>query len=183
MHAKYKLGNATFSVTFYDGDDEFTGACSWEVKRKYLADVWAQGEFRTDDFNDPSEWQEFDEEDDDPDETIYPGSADALICFAAAASECRPAEYAIDYHGSAYWFFHDMIHAEYDSGDGTDIYIDSDSEERALPMGAVLAAKAGVSIAEILRELVKAGSEFESRFGYSFDPIDSFLDSVGLVLK
>lgn len=182
MEATFKLDNATFRVSFYDTDPEFTGDCQWEIKRKHLADVWAQGEFRTDEFSYPDEWQEFGD-DDDPDETVYPGNADALICFAAAASQAKPATYEIDYHGSPYWFFHDMVHAEYDSGDGTDIYIDESSEERALPMGAKLAVQHGVSVAEVLRELVKAGNEFKERFGYEFDPIESFLSDVELIVK
>lgn len=181
MNATVKLDNATFHVTFHEGDEEYTGMCSWEVKRKQLADLWAQGEFSLDDFSDPEEWQEF-ADDDDPDETIYPGSADALIIFLAAASCAKPAEYALDYYGSAYWFFHDIIHAEYDSGDGSDIYINEDSEMRALPMGAKLAAEHGVSISEILRELSKAQSEFKERFSFDFDAIESFLDSVTITI-
>ena len=136
MQATFKLDNATFQVSFYEGDDEFTGSCSWEVKRKQLADVWAQETFETDDFSDVDEddGPQFDE-DDDPDETVYPGGADALIVWAAAASQCKPAEYELSYHGSPYWFFHDMIHAEYDSGDGSAIFVNEDSEMRALPMG------------------------------------------------
>lgn len=181
--ATYKLDNATFLVTFREhGYEEMTGDCAWEVKRQALAHVAHSTEMSRD-FFDNSEDLEFDPETDDEDEEVTIGSADGLIVFAAAASTCEPATYEIDYHGSGYWFFHDMIHAKYDSGDGSAVYINEQSEERALPMGAKLAAEAGVPISEILRELVKAGNEFEGRFGYPFDPVESFLDSVELTLK
>ena len=177
-----KLDKATFRVTFNEGDDEFTGDCSWEVNRKQLGDLYKESEFALDDFNDPDEWMvHFD--DDDEEQTVYPGSADSLIVFLAAASQAKPAVYEISYHGVSYWFFHDLIHAEYDSGDGSSIYIDQDSEERALPMGGKLAAQHGVSISEILGEIAKAQAEFEGRFGYEFNAIKAFLDSVELVMK
>lgn len=177
------LDNATFHVCFSDGGEEFTGDRAWSVNRKQLAELYAASEFKADFFNDPDEDLTFDPELDDHSEEVWVSSADALIVFLAAASQAEKALYEIDYHGSPYWFFHDMIHAEYDSGDGTDIYINEESEERALPMGATLAAKAGVSISEILTELVKAQGEFKERFGYDFDAIESFLDSVEIVLK
>jgi len=180
--AIHTLDNATFHVTFRNGDEEFTGACSWEVKKKQLAEVFDATEMDLDFFSMEPEEIAFDSECDDEDEEMHIGSADALVVFAAAASTCKPATYEIDYYGSGYWFFHDMIHAKYDSGDGSAVFINSASEVRALPMGAKLAAEAGVSISEILRELVKAGNEFEDRFGFAFDPVESFLDSVEFTL-
>ncbi len=182
MRITYKLDNATFHVTFFDGDDEYTGASHWEVKRKDLADIWAQNEFSLKEFNEsPEAWE--DDPDDPDDEMICPGSSDALVIFAAAASQCNPTEYELDYHGSAYWFFHDMVHAEYDSGDGSALYIDESSEMRALPEGAKRAAKHGVSISEIIRELAKVGPEFKERFKFDFDAVEAFLDEVEIVLK
>lgn len=180
--ATYKIDNATFHVTFRDHEGEMTGDCMWEVNRKQLAHVAASSEMDRDFFDGNEEVLEFDPECDDEDEEATIGSADALIVFAAAASQLPPAEYALDYYGSGYWFFHDMIHAEYDSGDGSSVYINEDSEMRALPMGAKLAAQHDVSISEILREVLKAQNEFKDRFGFDFDAIDSFLDSVTLTI-
>lgn len=177
-----KLNNATFLVTLHNGGDEYTGECAWEVKRKQLAEVFAATEMDNDFFGMESEEFVFDPDDDEDEGSVH-SSADALIVFLAAASRCEPTTYEIDYYGSGYWFCHDLIHAEYDSGDGSSIYIDQDSEERALPMGGKLAAQHGVSISEILGEIVKAQGEFESRFNYKFDAIEAFLDSVELVLK
>lgn len=176
------LDNATFHVTFHEGDAEFLGSSFWEVNRKQLGDLYKETEFHLDDFNETDEWLEFDD-DDDNEERIYGGDANSLVIFLAAASQAKPAAYVLDYHGSAYWFFHDMIHAEYDSGDGSETYIDAGSEERALPVGAELAAKAGISLSEIITELVKATPEFKERFNYEFDAVASFLKRVEIVLK
>jgi len=185
MQATYKIDNATFNVTFAgDNGEEYTGACSWEVNLAGLIRVYSETEFHLDHFNDSDQFTEQDAGDVDADEDYSDGSADALIIFLAAASQLKTAKtFDITYYGEPYWFFHDTVHAEYDSGDGSEVYIDQDAEERALPMGAERAAKAGAPIADILRELVKAGNEFEERFGYKFDPVSAFLDSVEIVLK
>jgi len=184
MQATVKLDNATFHVTFREhGHEEMTGDCMWAVNRKQLARVANETKMDRDFFDGNEEALEFDPECDDESDEETIGSADALIVFLAAASQLPPAEYSLDYHGSAYWFFHDMIHAEYDSGDGSSVYIDEDSEMRALPMGAKLAAEHGVPIPDILKELAKAGNEFEGRFNFEFDPVEAFLNDVELVLK
>lgn len=162
-------------VHFADGydSDEYTGQMTAGVNKKQHAEVFSEIEFTHYD-----EKPEFDPECDDEEEDIYIGTADALICYLAAASEALPkgTEIAIEYHGSPYWFFHDLIHAEYDSGDGTDIYINSDSERRALLMGAKFAAENGVSLSEIARQLVIAEREYKERFGFETDALESFLD-------
>ena len=178
------LDNATFDVTFRDhGYPEMTGDCYWEVNRKQLAELAEASDMSPDFFNDPDEDLAYDPELHDEDDEVTVNSADALICFLAAASQQPKATYTLDYYGSEYWFFHDLVHAEYDSGDGSAVYINEASEERALPEGAERAARAGVSISEILTELAKAQGEFKERFGYDFDAIESFLSQVELVLK
>ena len=178
-----KLDNATFDVSFHDDDDweDHTGMCDWTVSKKQLADVYAATNFKDDNFE-PQDLT-FDPEHDDDDEMAEMADADSLLIFLAAASTLPPTTYKIDYTGQAYWFFHDMIHAKYDSGDGSDVYIDENSEMRALPMGAKLAAEHGVPISDIIKELSKAGKEFEGRFGFDFDPVKAFFDSVEVVLK
>lgn len=181
MQATYTLDNATFQVTFREhGYEEMTGDCFFEVKRKDLAHVAENTELNRDYFD--SDDIGYDPEEDDEEDEVQVSGADALLLFAAAASTLPPATYTVDYYGAPYWFFHDMIHAEYDSGDGSAVFINEDSETRALPMGAIAAARAGVPISDILRELVKAGNEFEDRFGFEFDPVSAFLDSAEITL-
>lgn len=156
-----------------DYDNEYTGACLIEVNRKQHAEVYGLCQF--------ANWDEepsFDSECDDEDETVYMTNADHMICFLAAAQDNLPegTKVSLSYHGTPYWFYHDLIHAEYDSGDGTDIYVDADSETRALVMGAKLAAENGVSVAEIVRELAQAEKEYKERFGFETDALVSFLD-------
>jgi hypothetical protein len=183
MQATYKTDDATFNVTFRQGDDEFTGNCSWEISLADIAKIYAETEFHLDHFSDPAAFTEYNSEF-DTDLMFHDGSADALIILLAAASQLEtPTTFDLTYHGEPYWFFHDTVHAEYDSGDGSEVYIDEDSETRALPMGAERAAEAGAPISGILRELVKAGNEFEDRFGFAFDPVEAFLESVELIVK
>lgn len=178
MQATYKLDNATFVVTFHEGYEEFTGECAWSTKYVHLAQMLQEG--MTD--KHLCDYVSIPDEYDDDDESELISNADALICFLAAASQADPHTYEIEYHGEPYWFFHDSVHAEYDSGDGSDLYVNEESEERALPIGAERAARHGVPIADIVRELAKAGAEFEDRFGYKFDPLTAFFDSVEVVL-
>ncbi len=184
MQITTTLDNATFEVTFRDHNyPEMTGDCYWETNRKQIAKLASDSDMSQEFFNDPDEDLTYDPELHDEDDEVTIHSADALICFLAAASQQPKATYTIDYYGVSCWFFHDLCHAEYDSGDGSAVYINEQSEERALPEGAERAARAGVSISEILTELTKAQSEFEGRFGYEFDAVESFLDRVELVLK
>jgi len=181
METTITLDNATFKVRFYEGDADpelGAGYSSWEVKTQHLADMLKRD--MTDRYLDDS--IDYEEEYDDDDKT-HISSADALICFLAATSQADSATYEIDYHGDAYWFFHDMIHAEYDSGDGSAVWIDENSEMRALSEGAKLAAKHDIPISDILRELTRATPEFHDRFGFEFDAVAAFLENVELVIK
>ena len=160
-------------VDFSDGDDDFLGEASCEVNKKQLAEIYSVVEIAHLD-----ETPEFDPECDDDDETVYIGNTNGIICFFAAAQQVLPdgAKVSVSYIGEPYWFYHDLIHSEYDSGDGSDLYVDSECEERALIMGAKLAAENGVSIADIARHLAKAEVQFKERFGYEADALGSFLE-------
>lgn len=171
---KLEWNGIVLDVDFEDAYDRgFTGGFVAIVNKKQHAEVYKLGEFTHYD-----ERPEFDPECDDDDETDTITTADHLICFLAAAATHLPkgTEIVLEYRGREYWFFHDLIHAEYDSGDGTDIYVDADSEQRALIMGAKLAAEHAVSIADIVRELATAENEYKERFGYETDALVSFLE-------
>jgi len=187
MLQTHKLGNATFEVRFFDDlavIENFTGECQFEIKREQLAHIYRETDFALDHWSGDRSDLEYDPETDDPDEEIVSGSADSLIVVMAAAASLPARTYQIDYHGlGAYWFFHDLIHAEYDTDAKGDINITIESEMRALPMGAVMAAQNGVSIEDIIPELLKAQSEFEQRFGSKFDAITEFLTHEKVTVK
>jgi hypothetical protein len=187
MQITHTIDNATFIVNLHEGNEDEPGMVGigtfWEIKRKQLAEVYKASEFNLNFWaGDTTQDLDFDPECDDEDDEVS-ADADSLIIFAAAASQLAPAEYKLDYHGSGYWFFHDMVHAEYDSGDGSDLYINEDAEMRALPMGAKLAALADIPFSEIIGELSKVRPEFHERFGFDFDAIEKFLESVTVTVS
>ena len=83
-------------------------------------------------------------------------------------------EINIKYNGNPYWFFHDLIHAR-DDCEGGVISVDSYSEEKALYLGAKLAAENNIDLNYILTALINVRKEFKNRFNYDTDAIDKFV--------
>jgi len=178
-----KFGKATLHINFLgDMGEDYLGAGYWETSLKALHDLHEISQFKTDNFEFYNRDPIWDPDEHDEDETYGDSNGDVMILFLGAA-HYHGGEFTIDYHGSEYWFWHDAVHAEYDCGDGTDLYIDSDGEERALIEGAILAIKNGVPFSDVLSELsevnqldASTGMSFEERFGYKFDPVVALLE-------
>lgn len=190
---QYTYGSATLNLSTHveDYEPEMLGEGEWtfqwrEVKRiakklpRFL-DSNVCGDLRT--MLDEAEM------DVDPEELgehtfTVAGDADAAIAIVCAMFHLG-GSWDVHYngHGSEYWVWHDICHAQYDFGvdfnDGSvDAWIDESGEERAMLEGAKLAKAYGVSMGDIARQLVKAEQEWSNRAGFNGTPyfLEQFLD-------
>lgn len=173
MQVSYR--DATFVVSFTDNyDDEDAGVGfggSFEVNRKAYAELYEACPFE----QYSAEVPEWDEDEHDEDEELYVSATDDFIVFANAAG-IEGGTWEITYNGAAYWFFHDLSHAEFDvSGGAVTIDPYGNDENRALADGAQRAFEHGVSLADIFREMALAETAFGARFeGHEAEGIQRF---------
>ena len=170
------LKNADFVVHFgsdYDEDPYGDGTPgfggTFEVDRKAYAKLYAEHEFALYSFDGL-------DEDDEDEEILEIPIGDDFIVWANAAS-IEGGKWEVTYNGNPYWFFHDLIHAQYDcSGGNVEIDRYGDAENRALFMGAEMAYDHDVRLNVILKELARTLKPFEERFGHETTALDRFAD-------
>lgn len=184
-----KIDNATFHYSTHaeDFEPEMVGDAEWtfnwrEVKRvckklpKFAdSSVCGDLEYLLDDC----------ETDHDPedlaDATLTITDADLAIAIVCAMIHLG-GEWEVHYtgHGSEYWFWHDMWHAENDFGICSEgmcsVDIGSSDEAQAMIGGAKAAREHGVSVADIARQLVNAEKLWQERFGHEEYFLEKFLD-------
>jgi hypothetical protein len=179
MELRIKFGNASivFDVNQYDhageiDTDSFGGGYASVRCRDWLR-VYKRNEFTL------YMWDVHDVENlfrDNPDAEIALESDDFIVFLDAVSREPRR-KYNWSWNGLAYWLCHDVTHAKHDVYGGG-VEVNSNSEDRTLYEGAILARKHGTSLEQIVRELVRAEAAYESRFGTPTQALDRFLHEI-----
>lgn len=131
--------------------------------------------------------RESEPDDDDP---VPCSNADACIMMLAAMG-LAGGEYDVEYtsDGSAFWLFHDLSHARHDVEVGDDgrqltISISGDHDERRAHVeGGREALRAGMGLAEVVREIVGNEGEFGERFGVASGALDDLLGSLTVEVR
>lgn len=178
MRIEMQLGNATLRVLCdeYNQQEEYgdVGGGTAEVSaREYvrLRKEWGFEGYAVENVEDIEQLIT-----DDENATVSL-SNDDLIVFLNAGMHMAPATYEIDFAGLSFWFLHDTVHAENDV-DGGSVYVDETIENRTLYKGAILAAKHGVPLSTIVRELSAAETTYRKRWEDKMEPdaLEKFLE-------
>lgn len=179
-----KFGNATLDVSFTGRDvaqdigDDFVGGGTASVSIRDYMRVWKRNGF---DLYSVDKQDLHDRYKDDPAQQITLDNDDLIVFLNAIRTEPRR-KFAIEFDGLAFWFWHDLSHAERDVTGGS-VYVDAIAENRNLYHGAILAAKQGVPIREIVQELVKAEKAYRERFTTEPNALDRFLSECKIELN
>lgn len=191
-----KIGKATVRVCADAGGDRagdeenFQGSGTWTFPRAKTLRIlkgWTLSLPRADFTRDPfhtklatsEQWTPAEYET-DPDNLTTTDADLAIATLAVLGLAKRTIEARYESEGSAFWIFHDAQHATADADADeitktVSIEIADYREERANYNGALAAARSGVPVAEIVRELVDNESAYLDRFQHGSNALDSFL--------
>ncbi len=178
MQLRIKFGNAriVFDVDQYDhaneGEEYFGGGIAEVSARDWLR-IYKRNEFTLYGISLQDVEERFRE---GKDARVSLTNDDFIVFLNAASTEPRR-NYEIGWNGLAYWLCHDVTHAMHDVYGGA-VDVNSVAEERTLYEGAILAREHGISLEQIVRELVRAETAYRERFKTGTEALNRFLHQI-----